>query len=84
MYLSVSAWIRVIDPFSQIKREYNTITLSHLKALHDALRETFLKKQKQVINKVGYGSNIFASKTNRTTVPYSPSFFLGFTRGCCH
>ena len=25
MHLSVSAWIRVIDPFSQIKREYNTI-----------------------------------------------------------
>ena len=24
-YLSVSARIRVIDPFSQIKREYNTI-----------------------------------------------------------
>ena len=24
-YLSVSAWVRVIDPFSQIKREYNTI-----------------------------------------------------------
>ena len=60
------------------------ITLSHLRALHDALRETFLKKQKQVINEVGYGSNIFACETNRTTVPYSRLFFLGFTRGCRH
>ena len=53
-YLSVLAWIRVIDPFSQMKREYDTIldvmqtlgialTLSHLRALHDTLRETFLK-----------------------------------------
>ena len=52
-YLSVSARISVIDPFNQIKREYNTIlddadsanriTLSHLRALHDALRQTFLK-----------------------------------------
>jgi len=41
----------MIDPFSQMKREYNTIlddadfvlTLSYLKPLHDALRETFLK-----------------------------------------
>ena len=52
--LSVSARIRVIDPFSQMKREYNTIlddadsanrnnVLSHPRALHDALRETFLK-----------------------------------------
>ena len=53
-YLSVLAWIRVIDPFSQMKREYDTIldvmqtlrivlTLSHLRALHDTLRETFLE-----------------------------------------
>ena len=52
-YLSVSVRIRVIVPFNQMKREYNTIlddvtlrivlTLSHLRALHDALRETFLK-----------------------------------------
>ena len=43
----------MIDPFNQIKREYNTIlddadsanriTLSHLRALHDALPQTFLK-----------------------------------------
>ena len=42
------------DQFSQMKRGYNTILddadaanrnnfLSHLRALHDALRETFLK-----------------------------------------
>ena len=53
-YLSVSARIRVIDPFTQMKREYNTIlddadvlrivfTLSLLRALHDVLRETFLR-----------------------------------------
>ena len=52
-YLSVSVRIRVIVPFNQMKREYNEIlddvtlrivlTLSHLSALHDALRETFLK-----------------------------------------
>ena len=53
-YLSVLAWIRVIDPFSQMKREYDTIldvmqtlrivlTLSHLRALHDTVRKTFLK-----------------------------------------
>ena len=52
-YLSVSVRIRVIVPFNQMKREYNEIlddvtlrivlTLSHLRALHDALRETFLK-----------------------------------------
>ena len=52
-YLFVSARSKVIDPFSQMKRENNTIlddadsanriTLSHLQALHDALRETFLK-----------------------------------------
>ena len=53
-YLSVSARIRVVNPFTQVKREYNTIlddadllqivfTLSHLRTLHDALRETFFK-----------------------------------------
>ena len=53
-YLSVSARIRVIDPFTLMKREYNTIlddadvlrivfTLSLLRALHDSLRETFFK-----------------------------------------
>ena len=52
-YLSVSVRIRVIVPFNQMKREYNEIlddvtlrivlTLSHLRALHDALRENFLK-----------------------------------------
>ena len=53
-YLSVSARIRVIDPFTQLKREYNTIlddadvlrivfTLSLLRALHDSLREIFFK-----------------------------------------
>ena len=53
-YLSVSARIRVIDPFAQMKREYNTIlddadvlrivfTLSLLRALHDSLREIFFK-----------------------------------------
>ena len=53
-YLSVSARIRVIDPFTQMKREYNTIlddadvlrivfTLSLLRALHDSLREIFFK-----------------------------------------
>ena len=51
-YLSVSAWIRVIDPFSQMKREYNTILDDADSAnrinfvlsqsfIHDALRETF-------------------------------------------
>ena len=50
-YLSVSVRFRVIDPFSEMKREYNTIlddadsanrnNLSHLRALHDPLRETF-------------------------------------------
>ena len=44
----------MIDPLSQMKREYNTTlddadsanrnnVFSHLRALHDALRETFLK-----------------------------------------
>ena len=45
----------MIDPFSQMKREYNTILDDadsanrnnfvpyHLRALHDAFRETFLK-----------------------------------------
>ena len=62
-YLSVSARIRVIDPFTQMKREYNNnkknnkynkilddadllriaFTLSLLRALHDALRETFFE-----------------------------------------
>ena len=50
-YLSVSVRIRVIDPFSQMKQEYNTTlddadsanrnNSSHLRALHDALREQF-------------------------------------------
>ena len=45
--LSVSARIRVMDPFRQIKRDYNTILAdadsanrinwSHLRVLHDAL-----------------------------------------------
>ena len=62
-YLSVSARIRVIDPFTQMKREYNNnkknnkynkilddadllriaFTLTLLRALHDALRETFFE-----------------------------------------
>ena len=52
-YLSDSARIRVIDPFNQITREYNTtlddadsvnrINFVQLRALHDALLETFLK-----------------------------------------
>ena len=56
-YLSVSARIWVIDPFSQMKRGYNTIlddadsanrnNFSHLRVLHDALRETFLKVTKK-------------------------------------
>ena len=44
----------MIDPFSQMKREYNTIlddadllrivfSLTLLRALHDALRETFFE-----------------------------------------
>ena len=44
----------MIDPFTQMKREYNTIlddadllriafSLSLLRALHDALRETFFE-----------------------------------------
>ena len=53
-HLSVSARIRLMDPFNQIKREYNTILddadfanrnnfVPSGRALHDALRETFLK-----------------------------------------
>ena len=51
-YLSVSARMRVIVSFSQMKQEYNKTlddadsanrSLSLLRALYDALRETFLK-----------------------------------------
>ena len=67
----------MIDPFSQMKREYNTIlddadsanrliTLSHLRALHDAFRETFLKVTNTDITKL------------QTTS--SPPFFLGDSR----
>ena len=50
LYLSVSARIRVIDPFNQMKREYNTIlddadsakrnNFVQSQSFHDALRET--------------------------------------------
>ena len=50
-FLSVSARIRVTDPFSQMKGEYNTIlddadsgnrnNFVPSQSLHDALRETF-------------------------------------------
>ena len=53
-YLSVSARIRMIDPFSQIKREYNTISddadsanrnnFSH----HDAFLETVVLQSSQL------------------------------------
>ena len=41
IYLSVSARIRVIDPFSQMKREYNTI----LDDAESANRDNFVPSQ---------------------------------------
>ena len=53
MSLKKSEQARVIDPFSQMKPENdtilddvdsaNSINFVHLRALHDALRENFLK-----------------------------------------
>ena len=54
LLLTQAKYYQMIDPFTQMKREYNTIlddadllriafSLSLLRALHDALRETFFE-----------------------------------------
>ena len=47
-YLSVSAQIRVIDPFSQMKREYNTV----LDDADSAKRNNFVPSQSFTFLKV--------------------------------